>query len=112
MPTAIDLHKALNALKKAEYPWMHEVSKCAPQEALRDLDSAYQNAYRRLKEKRAGKASGKVGWPRFKSRNKAIGSFRLTGSIHIFMDCIQLPRLGTLRLKEQGYVPMGTKVTQ
>jgi len=112
MPTAIDLHKELNALKKAEYPWMYEVSKCAPQEALRDLDLAYRNAYRRLKEKGAGKASGKVGWPRFKSRNKAIGSFRLTGSIHIFPDRIQLPRLGTLRLKEQGYLPVGAKVAQ
>jgi putative transposase len=40
-PTAIDLHRELNALKKAELAWMYEVSKCAPQEALRDLDGAF-----------------------------------------------------------------------
>ena len=29
-PSAIDLHRELNELKKTEYPWMYEVSKCAP----------------------------------------------------------------------------------
>jgi len=33
-PNAIDLHRQLNALKKTEVPWMYQVSKCAPQEAL------------------------------------------------------------------------------
>lgn len=109
MPTAVDLHKKLNARKKTDYPWMYEVSKCAPQEALRDLDAAYQHAYRRRKKGKRGK---NVGWPRFKSRNKGIGGFRLTGSIHLFKDSIQLPRLGKLRLKEHGYLPVGAKVAQ
>jgi putative transposase len=112
IPTAVDLHKELNALKATDYPWMYECSKCAPQEALRDLDVAYKNAFRRLKEKKAGKKSVKVGWPRFKSRNKGIGGFRLTGSIHIHKKTIQLPRLGKLRLKEQNYLPVGAKVAQ
>ena len=29
-PTAIDLHRELNVLKKSELAWMYEVSKCAP----------------------------------------------------------------------------------
>jgi putative transposase len=41
-----------------------------------------------------------------------IGSFRLTGAIHVFEKSIQLPRLGTLRLKEHGYLPVGAKVAQ
>jgi putative transposase len=40
-PTAIDLHRELNVLKKTELSWMYEVSKYAPQEALRNLDKAY-----------------------------------------------------------------------
>ncbi len=111
VPTAGDLHKELNALKANEFPWMYECSKCAPQEALRDLDVAYKNAYRRLGEKKNGKHT-KVGWPRFKSRNEGIGGFRLTGSIHITEKTIQLPRLGKLRLKERGYLPVGAKVAQ
>ena len=44
-PSAIRLHRELNALKKAEFPWMYAVSKCAAQEALRDLDVAYNNFF-------------------------------------------------------------------
>ena len=33
-PTAMALHCELNALKKTQIPWMYDVSKCAPQEAL------------------------------------------------------------------------------
>ena len=51
-PTAIDLHRELNVLKKSELSWMYEVSKCAPQEALRDLDQAFVHFFRRVKEKR------------------------------------------------------------
>jgi putative transposase len=103
-PTAIDLHRELNALKKIELPWMYEVSKCAPQEALRDLDKAFANFFRRVKEKKAGR-NVKVGFPRFKSKKHGLGGFRLTGAIRVFEKAVQLPRLGLLRLKERGYLP-------
>ena len=104
-PSAIDLHRELNRLKQSEFSWMYEVSKCAPQEALRDLDRAFKNFFRRVEEKKAGKCV-KVGFPRFKSRKKGVGSFRLTGTIRIFNGHIQLPRLGVLKLKEKGYLPV------
>jgi putative transposase len=103
-PSAIDLHRELNALKKSELAWMYEVSKCAPQEALRDLDRAFAHFFRRLQERRAGKKVN-CGYPKFKTRKKGAGSFRLTGAIHVFERSIQLPRLGLLRLKERGYLP-------
>ena len=78
---------------------MYEVSKCAPQEALRDLDEAFQNFFRRIKEGR------KPGFPRFKSKKRGIGGFRLTGTIKVFERHLQLPRLGRIRLKERGYLP-------
>ncbi len=105
-PSAIDLHRELNRLKKSELSWMYEVSKCAPQEALRDLDKTFAHFFRRVKEKKSGKKV-KVGFPRFKSRKRSLGSFRLTGAIHVFKKAIQLPRLGRLRLKERGYLPTG-----
>jgi putative transposase len=43
---AIEQHRQLNARKATEWPWMYEVSKCAPQEALRDLDRAFRNFVR------------------------------------------------------------------
>src|SRR5262245_32655073 len=36
-PTAIDLHRDLNALKPTRVPWLYQVSKCALQAALRNL---------------------------------------------------------------------------
>lgn len=90
---AIEQHRLLNSLKKKEYPWMYEVSKCAPQEALRDLDRAFQNFFRGLK------LGQKVGFPTYKSKGNR-DSFRLTGTIKVQGKKLKLPRLGTLTLKE------------
>ena len=109
-PTAIDLHKHLNALKPTDFPWMYEVSKCAMQEALRDLDNAYRHFFRKLKLRKEGKFRGKAGYPKFKKKSKAIGSFRLTGSMTVFSDAVQLPRLGRLCLHEHDYIPTSAKV--
>lgn len=106
VPNAIGLHRELNKLKKIELSWLYSVSKCAPQEALRHIDTAYDNFFRRLKRKKQGKYKGKLGFPKFKSRYKAIGSCRFAGIIHVYEDAIQLPRLGRLRLKEHGYLPV------
>src|SRR5437764_12008318 len=95
VPSAIDLHRKLNRLKKTELSWMYGVSKCAPQEALRHVDTAYDNFFRRLKQKSQGKYQGKLGFPQFKKKSKGIGSFRFTtGAIKVFPAAIQLPRLG------------------
>jgi putative transposase len=104
IPNNIELHRRLNAIKPTEVPWMYEVSKCAAQEALRNLDRAFSNFWTARKKKR------KVGFPKYKSRKKGVGGFRLTSSINIQNDRIQLPRLETLRLNERGYLPVDTRV--
>ncbi len=109
-PSALDLHRELNALKKTEIPWAYEVSKCSFQEALRDLDDAFKHFFRKCKLKKEGKWKGKCGYPRFKSKHKGLGSCTFTGSIHVYPDAIQLPRLSLLRLKEQNYLPMNGKI--
>jgi putative transposase len=110
-PSAIDLHRELNALKQTDVPWMYAVSKCAPQEALRNLDTAFAHFFRRVRLKKAGKHRGKLGYPQFKTKKRGLGRFRLTGGIDVFADAIQLPRLGRLRLKERGYLPTsGVKI--
>ena len=102
---AIAQHKQLNTLKESEYPWMYEVSKCAPQEALRDLDKAFANFFRRVKSK-----EGKAGYPKFKSKHDVKQSFRLTGSINVTESRIHLPRIGWVKLKEKNYIPVDCKV--
>jgi putative transposase len=106
-PSGMDLHRELNALKKTELAWLYRVSKCAPQEALRNLDTAFAHYFRRCNLKQDGKLAGsKVGSPQPKTKRRGLSSFRLTGAIVVFADAIQLPRLGRLRLKERGYLPV------
>jgi putative transposase len=94
---AMKQHKLLNSFKSTQFPWMYEVSKCAPQEALRDLHRAFQNFYR-------GREKGqRIGFPRFK-RKGVRDSFRLTGTIRFEDRKIQLPRIGKVRLKEKRVV--------
>ena len=98
-PNAIELHRRLNVIKPTELPWMYEVSKCSPQEALRNLDRAFDNFF-----KKRGK------FPKFKSKKNGIGGFRLTGTIKVTENSVQLPRLGILKLKERGYLPLTAKI--
>lgn len=90
---AMAQHRQLVILKKSEFPWMYEVSKCAPQEALRDLDRAFANFWR------GRKANRHIGFPKFKKKG-IHDSFRLTGHIHIFDNGVVLPRLGGIKTKE------------
>jgi putative transposase len=89
--TAIELHRLLTRLKRTpRYGWLYEVSKCAPQEALRDLDRAYANCWR-------GRNAGRrVGLPRFKKRGRGAERFRLTGAIRVEDGVVVLPRIGGL----------------
>jgi len=110
-PTAVDLHRELVILKNLPVelggiPWMYESSKCAPHEALRNLDTAYKSFFRRCKAK-----AKKKGFPRFKSRKNGIGSFKFYGVIRASKSCVQLPTLGEIRVKETEYLPTtGIKV--
>ena len=104
-PTAIDLHKQLNILKKAPkedggVPWMYKSSKSAPQNALRNLDKAFDNFFRKCKKK----TKGPKGFPRFKSKKNGIGTFQVE-TTHTSATHIQLPRIGSVRLKEHDYIP-------
>jgi len=87
-------HKLLTSLKKTHFPWMYECSKCAPQEASRDLQRAFNNFCRGMK---TGK---RVGFPRFKKRG-VNDSFRLYGTIRFEGQKIKLPRIGKVRIKEK-----------
>jgi putative transposase len=97
--SAIDQHKILCSKKKEEYPWMYEVSKMAPQEALRDLDKAFKNFFRGLKK------GQKVGYPKFKSKHKSKQKFSISYGFYISNTEVKIPKVGRVKLKEKGYVP-------
>jgi transposase len=109
--SAIDLQKELTTRKHTDLPWLKGVSKWIVQNALRDLDQAYDHFFRRVRERKAGKKHQNLGFPKFKSKSQGRGSFRLDKPIRVFDDRIHLPKLGTIRLKEHSYIPTsGVKV--
>ena len=74
-PTAIALHRELNALKKTDVPWMYQVSKCAPQEALWNLDAAFQHFFRRCALKKQGKWTGQARVSPVQDQEEGTGQF-------------------------------------
>ena len=96
-PTAIDLHKWLVALVKPEYPWYYEVSKCAPQYALRQLSSAWRRAFKKTNKP-----------PRFKKKGRA-DSFTIDGAIKLDHFKVKVPVIGWLKTYEQLPVCSGPK---
>ena len=91
IPSAMEMHKEWNVWKRQHAPWWTEVSKCAPQEAFRDLERAFRNW-----------REGRAGFPRFKRKKVlADNQARLTGSIRVTPRHVQLPRIGRVRTKER-----------
>ncbi len=98
--TAIDQHKELVKLKNTQYPWLKEVSKLAPQNALRNLHKAFTNFFRDIKQ------GGNKGFPKFKKRGVS-DRFRIDGdNIYVTNSTIKIPKISILRLKEKNYIPI------
>ncbi len=87
-PTAIDLHKLLVAMVKPKNCWYYEVSKSAPQFALRYLSSAWKRCFTKVS-----------GMPKFKKKGRD-DSFTLDGSISVGFNRIKLPRIGWVKTFE------------
>jgi len=95
-PSAIDLHKLLVASVKPQNPWYYEVSKCAPQYALRALRVAWDKCFKKI-----------TGVPRFKKKGQN-DSFTLDGTTKIVGDSkIKVSRIGILKTYE--HLPVEVK---
>jgi putative transposase len=97
--SGIELTRTWNADKKSDpaLAWWVQNSKCAYQEALRDLGRALHDFTRSKRGQRKGK---RLGFPRFKRRGKCRDSFRLYGSLRCNRATVTLPRLGTIATHE------------
>ena len=90
------LRKSLNSIKREQFPWMYEVTKCAPQLAIKNnLNNAFRNFYRGLKQ------GEQVGFPKF--HKKGIkDSFSLSNDqFKLKEKSVQIPNLGWVRLTEE-----------
>jgi putative transposase len=95
--SAYDCIKDLTYLKK-EYEWLKEPDKCALQNTLKDLDSAYKGFFK----------SGK-GFPKFKSKKTHRYSYRTSytnNNIQFLGNLIKLPKLGKVKIRDKQ-IPQG-----
>lgn len=91
-PTRFQQDKELTALKQ-KLEWLQEPDKCALQNALKYLDAAYKNFFRRVKN------GEKPGFPKFKSKRNHRQSYKSNGSIRVFDNAVQLPKLGKVKCR-------------
>lgn len=93
--------KRFNAIKDELCPWIREVPYTVTESAFRNLDAAYKNFFRRVKQ---GKE--KPGFPKFKSKARSTKSFTVRG-IKVEANRIRFSSMGWFRLEEHDYIPVG-----
>ena len=87
-----DCSKLLTVLKK-ETEWLKEPDKCALQNSIKDLASAFKNFFKG------------AGYPKFKSKHKSRDSYRTNSRIKLLDSSIKLPKLGKVKIKDRTYRP-------
>ena len=88
-----DCNNYCNRELKKEYLWLKEVDKFALTNSIYDLDSAYQNFFRRVKQ-----GNEKAGFPHFKSKHDHYYSYKTNFTnnnikIDFENNRVQLPKL-------------------
>jgi len=85
-----ELRKELNAIKREQFPWMLEVTKCAPQLAIKEgLARAFRNFF-----------AGRAKFPKFHKKGER-DSFSLSNDqFSINNKEIRIPNLGYVRMTE------------
>ena len=89
--SAYSLRRELNSIKREQFPWMLEVTKCAPMESLLDLGNAFRWFF-----------SKKNGYPKLKKKG-VNDSFRVgidSGNFEFYGTRLRLPKLGWINLAE------------
>lgn len=93
-----DQCKRLPELKKAEETaWLGEIHSQVLQQALKDLDSAYQHFFRRVK---AGEVPG---FPRFKKKGQK-DAFRYPQGVKVKDGRVYLPKIGWVKYRDSRAV--------
>lgn len=97
--STLNYNACSNDLKnlKIQYEWLKEVDSVSLQSSLKDLDTAYQNFFRRVKQ-----GDKKAGFPHFKSKKDNHKSYKTkytNGNIQVLDTKIKLPKLGLVKCK-------------
>ncbi len=94
-PSAQALKKQFNAIRRDQFPWSYDVTKCAVEGAFMDVGTAFKHFFE-------GQQSGrKVGYPKFKSKKRSRQSFYLANDKFTVGDhWVDVPKLGRVNMAE------------
>lgn len=90
-PNEAALRRQCNAIKPTEFPWILDIPKSVPQQAIKNVGRAYQRFFQK-----------KAKFPRFKKRG-IHDSARLDNGPDTFAfdgECIRLPKIGWVKMRE------------
>src|SRR5437588_1153320 len=94
-PTTLKLRKQFHAIRREQFPWSYDVTKCAIEGAFMDVGSAFKNFFE------GRKAPRKTGFPQFKSKKRSKQSFYLSNDKFTVGDhWIKVPKLGRVNMAE------------
>ena len=96
-PSEVSLRGMLNAIKDDAFPWMREVTKNAPQQAIKNLGAAFRNFF-----------EGRAKYPKFKKKGVARDTFRADNgtdtahpnAVRVDGKRIKLPVIGWIKMRE------------
>jgi len=95
---ALDLKARFNALKRQQFPWVYDVTKCVVEGAFRNLAAALANF---RASKRGERKGNKLGFPKFKKRKRSSGSFYLANDkFSVEGHWFNVPKLGKVNMTE------------
>lgn len=103
-----DLKREYNRIKREQFPWVYEVTKCAPEQAFVDLGQAFENYWRMKEEgtqprlKHPRKDGEEAGFPHFKSKKRDRLSFYLANDkCSVQGHTLHVPKLGDVNMTEE-----------
>src|SRR6266700_6153590 len=103
-----DLKAEYNKIKGEQFPWVYEVTKCAPEQAFSDLGQAFANYWRMKEEgtqpklKHPRKDGEEAGFPHFKSKKRDRLSFYLANDkFSVNGHALHVPKLGNVNMTEE-----------
>jgi putative transposase len=97
-PSEASLRRQLNEIKAADFPWMLEVTKNAPQQAIKNVGAAFKNFF-----------EGRAKYPKFKKKRKSNDRFRADNgpdkhhpnAVEVDGKRVKLPVIGWIKMREK-----------
>ncbi|HID99571.1 MAG TPA: transposase, partial [Thiotrichaceae bacterium] len=88
-PTAFKIKNIFNAIKPASFPWVFNVTKCAPEQAFANLGSAFKRFF-----------NGQSQYPKFKKKGERDSFYLSNDQFKVFENQVRIPKLGWVKLTE------------